>query len=471
MFGVTSSALLLVSIDGTIVATALPTLSRELGANVAWTTWTISGYALGTVTAMPIAGRLSDLLGRKRMFLTFASIFTLASLCCGLVDNIFVLIALRFLQALGGSGLMPSATGVISDQFGNDRDRPIGLMTSIFPLGAMIGPVLGGVIVTFSTWRLIFFINVPIGLVLIVMLWWLLPPDPTTNARTMRIDIIGTGLFAFTIVALMLGLNELGQLGWRSAAAWSILVVAVVLGGAFWRRQTQSPYAVLPLALLKQRQFAVVNVLNLLYGAAALGIFSLVPLYAQSRFGMAPLQAGALLTIRAASMAFMSTVTALLVLQRFGYRRPMLGGFVLVGLGLLLLSMAPTVVPGFAWLTLSCIVSGLGVGLAGPPSNNASLQLMPHDVAAMSGLRAMFRQLGGIVSLSITAAVIAGSTLGPQVLIYVFAVLGILTLIGAPLTLGVPENQPPTKALDEPNRVVDQYVPPDLAARVRDLPD
>jgi MFS family permease len=344
-------------------------------------------------------------------------------------------------------------------------------MTSIFPLGAMIGPVLGGVIVTFFTWRLIFFINVPIGLVLIAMLWWLLPPDPVTKARTVRIDSFGTGLFALTIVALMLGLNELGQLGWRSAVGWSILLVAVVLGGAFWRRQAQSPYAVLPLALLKQRQFAVVNVLNLLYGAAALGIFSLVPLYAQSRFGMAPLQAGALLTIRAASMAFMSTVTALLVLQRFGYRRPMLGGFVLVGLGLLLLSVAPTVVPGFAWLTLSCIVSGLGVGLAGPPSNNASLQLMPHDVAAMSGLRAMFRQLGGIVSLSITAAVIAGSTLGPQVLIYVFAVLGILTLIGAPLTLGVPENQPPTKALDEPNRVVDQYAPPDLAARVRDLPD
>jgi EmrB/QacA subfamily drug resistance transporter len=440
IFGVTSSALLLVSIDGTVVATALPTLSRQLGASIAWTTWTITAYALGTVTAFPLAGRLSDLMGRKRMFLLFASTFTVASLCCGLVGNIFVLIGFRFVQALGGSGLMPSTAGVISDLFGSDRDRPIGLMTSIFPLGAMIGPVLGGVIVTYFSWRVIFFINIPIGLVLITMLWTLLPSESPPPRRTLRIDVIGAGLFALTILSLMLGTNELGQQGWNSVVAWSLLVITVVFAGAFWYRQEHSPSPILPLALLKQRQFAVVNGLNLVYGAAALGIFSLVPLYAQTRYGMPPLEAGGLLTIRAAAMAVMSAVTALLLVQRFGYRRPMLAGFVLIAIGLLLLSVAPATTSGFTWLTLACVVCGLGIGLAGPPSNNASLQLMPTEVAAISGLRGTFRQTGAIVSISVAAAIIAGSAQVPTVLAYVFASLGALTLIAAPAIFGVPEN-------------------------------
>ena len=441
IFGVTCSALLLVSIDGTIVATALPTLSRELGADISWTTWTITVYALGTVTALPLAGRLSDIMGRKRMFVLFASTFTVASLCCGLVDNIFALIGLRFIQALGGSGLMPSTAGVISDLFGSDRDRPIGLMTSIFPLGAMIGPVLGGVIVTYFSWRVIFFINLPIGLILVILLWRLLPSEPRPRKGILKIDVVGAVLFALMILSLMLGVNELGQLGWHSVVAWTLLVLSLLFVAAFWYRQEHSPSPILPLALLKQRQFAVVNGLNLLYGAAALGIFSLVPLYAQTRYGMPPLEAGALLTIRAAAMAVMSTVTALFILQRFGYRRPMLAGFVLVALGLLLLSRSPVLISGFAWLTLSCVVCGVGIGLAGPPSNNASLQLMPTKIAAISGLRAMFRQTGGIISISIAAAVIAGSAQAPRVLPYVFATLATLTVIGAPAIIGVPENR------------------------------
>ena len=436
----TSSALLLVSIDGTVVATALPTLSRELRATIAWTAWTITAYALGTVTALPIAGRLSDLMGRKRMFLLFASTFTIASLFCGLVNNIFALIGLRFVQAIGGAGLMPSTTGVISDRFGIDRDRPIGLMTSIFPLGAMIGPVLGGTIVTYFSWRVIFFINLPIGLVLVVMLWKLLPADPPQREHMRGIDLIGSGLFALTILSLMLGVNELGQMGWKSFTAWSLLVISLLFGVAFWYRQDHSPNSILPVALLKHRPFAVVNGLNLLYGAAALGIFSLVPLYAQTKYGMPPLEAGALLTIRAAAMAFMSTVTALLILQRFGYRRPMFAGFVLVAIGLLLLSLSPAGVSGFAWLTLACVICGIGIGLAGPPSNNAALQLMPTEIAAISSLRATFRQTGGILSISIAAAVIASSAKPPTVLSYAFASLAILTLLGAPAIIGVPEN-------------------------------
>ena len=442
VFAVTSGTLLLVSIDGTVVATALPTLSRELHASIAWTTWTISAYALGTVTGLPLAGRLSDVLGRKRMFLIFASAFTMTSLFCGLVDNIYPLIALRFLQALWGSGLMPSTIGVISDQFGNDRDRPIGLTTTIFPLGAMLGPAVGGLIVTYFSWRLIFFVNLPIGLVLVVLLWRLLPVDGPRNNRTLGIDIIGVSLFALTILWLMLGLGKLGELGWRSAAAWSLLVMSILFAGAFWYRQEHSAHPIVALALLKQRRFVIVNALNLVYGAAAFGVFGLVPLYAQTKFGMRPLEAGALLTVRAAGMAGMSTVTSLFILRRFGYRRPMLVGFLVLVLGLVLLSIPPVAVSASTWLTIACLVCGLGVGVAGPPSNNAALQLMPEQVAEVSALRSVFRQTGGIIAISVAAAAIAASAQDPSVLTYVFITLAVLTLISAPSIIGVPENRP-----------------------------
>ncbi|HXC79234.1 MAG TPA: MFS transporter [Candidatus Acidoferrum sp.] len=440
IFAGTSVALTLSAIDGTVVATALPTLTRELSASVTWSAWTITAYSLGIITGLPIAGRLSDVLGRKRMFLAFISLFTVASLGCGLVGNIFVLIMLRFVQALGGAGLMPSTAGVLSDQFGSARDRPIGLMTSIFPLGAMVGPALGGLIVTYSSWRLIFFINVPLGIALILLLARLLPPDPPLGKGRLQIDLIGSGLMILAILSMMLGLNELGQVGTRSALPWAVLGLAVVFGAAFVVRQETARHPILPPSLLKQRTFVIVNGLNIIYGAAALGIFSLLPLYAQVTFGMRPLEAGGLLTIRAGTMAIVSTVTALWLIQRFGYRRPMALGFCLLALGLIVLSIRPTTLGPFLWLSVSCVICGIGIGLSGPPSNNAALQLMPSQVAAISGLRATFRQIGGILAISVSAEIISSSGQGAGVLPAVAAALALVTLAVTPAIIRVPES-------------------------------
>ena len=134
-----------------------------------WSSWTITVYALGQIMVMPLAGRISDQFGRRRVFIGAIALFTIASLCCGLADDIYVLVALRAVQAIGGGSFMPSATGIVSDQFGPDRDRAIGLFTSIFPIGGIVGPILGGVFVTYWSWRWIFLVNVPIGIVLLVL--------------------------------------------------------------------------------------------------------------------------------------------------------------------------------------------------------------------------------------------------------------------------------------------------------------
>ena len=169
IFAVVSIALMMASVDQTIVATALPSIQRDLGAQVNWSSWTITVYALGQVMVMPLAGKIGDQFGRKQIFLGAAVLFTAASLCCGLADNIYLLIVLRAVQAIGGGAFMPSATGIVTELFGKDRDRAVGLFASIFPIGGIIGPVLGGVFVTYWSWRGIFLVNIPIGITLVVL--------------------------------------------------------------------------------------------------------------------------------------------------------------------------------------------------------------------------------------------------------------------------------------------------------------
>jgi EmrB/QacA subfamily drug resistance transporter len=436
IFGASSVALLMSSVDATIVATALPSMTRELHTSIAWSSWTITAYLLGQTIAMPLTGRLSDGWGRRRMFLAYIALFTLASLCSGLAPNVYLLILFRFLQALGGGGFMPSASGVVSDTFGRDRDRAIGLFSSVFPLGAMVGPALGGFIVTYWSWREIFFINVPVGLLLIVLLWRVLPSSRPATAQ--RFDAVGSLLSSAMLFATMLALNQLGERGLGSPLPWFILALAVVLGVAFvgWQKRSTSP--IVPTSLLLDRVFVVVNALNLLYGASALGVFSLVPLFAQATHGVDPLRAGLLLTVRALGMMVVA-LPASMCLRRTGYRLPMVAGFALVAAGLAMLAVTPAGANAFVWLAAASLLSGCGVGLAGPASNNAVIELMPDQIAVITGLRGMFRQAGAIVSISISALVITSSGGRDAILGAVFVVMAALMVLGIPSIAVVPE--------------------------------
>ena len=439
IFGTACFAILMVSIDGTIVATALPTLTRELHTSLAWSTWTITIYNLGQVVSLPIAGRLSDNLGRRRMFLIYIGVFTLSSLLAGLANNIYELIAFRLVQALGGGGLMPSTMGVVSDLFTRERDRALGLVSSFFPLGALLGPTLGGFIVTYFSWREIFFVNVPVGAVLLVLLWIMLPAG--RRAVQARIDALGAALLGGTLLSVMFALNQFGDRGLRSPIPWALLALGALFAGGFWRQQRRSTEAILPPPLLRRPAFAVVNGINVLYGAAAFGIFSLVPLFGQLAYGLSPLAAGSLLSVRAVGMALMSVISSLL-LRRVGYRAPMLLGFGILAVGLFLISLPPPDSP-YTWLGLSALVCGVGVGIAGPPSNNVAVQLMPDQVAAISGLRAMFRQTGGIIAITLTAVIIGSGPDEGLALGRVFLAFAVLTALIMPAILRVPERRPP----------------------------
>jgi EmrB/QacA subfamily drug resistance transporter len=440
VFAVVAFALMMASVDQTIVATALHTIQHELDGSVALAGWTITVYGLGQVTVMPLAGWLSDRYGRKRVFLVAIAIFTLASLSCGLATNMYVLIALRAVQSIGGGAIMPSATGIVADHFGPNRDRATGLFTSIFPLGGAVGPLIGGAFVDGGAWRGIFLVNVPVGIAVIVLAAVLLPRG--TPSRGRRADIPGILLMVGGLLALMLGITALGDPA-IGADDWRFFV-PVVVGAAlialFLRRMATAAEPFIPIRLIAGRGFGVMNLTNLLLGAAVIGFGALVPLYAQDRFHIAPLPSGTLLTARSIGMIAIAAVATFL-LRRIGYRIPMMVGFGLSALGLLGAALVPTDVTPYLWLSLTGALTGLGQGMALPASNNAIMQLAGDRVSAVAGLRGMFRQVGAIFAISVTTAAIARSDdIGTAFAIAFLVFAGILLAL-VPLTLLVPEHR------------------------------
>jgi EmrB/QacA subfamily drug resistance transporter len=440
VFGVVSIALFMASVDQTIVATALGTLQKDLHAQVNWSSWTITIYALGQILVMPLAGSISDQYGRKKVFVAAIALFTVASLCCGLANDIYVLVALRAVQAIGGGAFMPSATGIVADQFGPDRDRAIGLFTSIFPIGGIVGPILGGVFVTYWSWRGIFLVNVPIGIVLFCLAVTLVP-DSAKRARG-RVDVTGIVLLGTGLLGAMLAVSYLGGATSSPLSPAFVGPLAVGLVGLvlFVRHSARATHPFIPLRLLRGHGFAVMNLINFMFGVAILGFGTLVPLYAEERYGIHTLAAGSLLTARAVGMIAVAAI-AVFTLRRTGYRPPMIAGFVLASTGLLLMSVAPPVLSPYAWLAVAAGITGIGMGVAIPATNNATLQLAPESTAAIAGLRGMFRQSGGITGISIVTAIIARSSNPGVAQAHVFVVLAVFLVCLIPLVFLVPEHR------------------------------
>jgi EmrB/QacA subfamily drug resistance transporter len=440
IFAIVSVALFMASIDTTIVATALPRIERSLHSPLNWAGWTITIYALGQIVAMPLSGKLSDHFGRKKIFLIAAAVFTTASLLCGLATSIYMLIALRGVQALGGGAFVPSATGIISDHFGRDRDRALGMFTSIFPIGGIVGPVFGGLIAQYWSWRGIFFINVPLGVVLISLGIHFIPRRE--GHGTGMIDYKGVALLAATILTAMFGITSLGNPG---ARIWdpSIVgaeIVAVIAGFLFIRHTKRSDAPFIPMQLLAGKGFLAMNILNVLFGMVVLGFGALVPLYAENRYGISIANAGTLLSARGVGMICVATA-AVFAIRRTGYRLPMTIGFATVAIGMVMLAVRPHGVGPYAWLTIFSALTGLGMGIAAPSTNNATLQLAPDQVAAIAGLRGMFRQSGGICYIAVATAVLARSPDPGLAQARIFLILAAMIVVMIGLVYVVPDHK------------------------------
>ncbi len=341
----------------------------------------------------------------------------------------------------------------MSDHFPEGREAAIGLFASIFGIGAVVGPNLGGWIVSQYSWRYIFYINVPIGVLLIISTMVLLKESVTVTRP--RIDLAGVALMSGSLLALMLGLNFIAESFTLLIVLFSVLLffASVLLAVLFLRQEKRTEKPIIDATLLESKAFAAANVSNLIVGMTTMGFFSFVPFYAVSVHKLSTLMSGMILTPRSLAMAATAAVTSFL-LKRVGYRWPMVIGCVITGLTIILL--APGFFPSSGGRGLGVIgtmsiimaINGLGGGMLFPASNNACIELMPEKVGTIVGLRNMFRNIGGALAISIVTAILhlsSGPSLGFMI---AFIAFGLMPLVSIPVLFLMPAGR---KAWGQPS--------------------
>lgn len=448
LFILVTLGLMMASIDTTIVAVALPHLRRDLHVSLVAVGWTLTAYQLVQAMMMPLAGKISDSLGRKPVFLGCVGLFTIGSLLCGIAPSIWVLIAARVIQGIGGGALLPSAIGVIAEVFADVRAQAVGLVSTIMPIGGLLGPNLGGVILEYSSWRYLFFVNLPLGILVLLGVGLLFRERTRTESTPINID--GTGLvqYAGAMVLLLVPLSFAGSYPalWRTPVPYAAICASGALFVIFLRHIGRCRSPLLDYDLVARSPFVALNIFNVFVGVTVMGLSSFIPTYAVARFGMTALESGAVLTPRNLAMVGTAFVTSVFVIRR-SYRFPMLLGVCSVAATLFLLGSGRTEMAfgdvrlgGFWLMATILLLNGIGLGMLFPAASNAALDLAPLRAAGITGVRGAFRQSGGVMSIT---AIAVGLTFFPTVgsgLAIIFRILaGVMLVIVVPLVFLIPD--------------------------------
>lgn len=405
---------ILLGISATSVAVAFPVITSQFGASVVEAGWVLSVYQLTYISALPLAAKASYIFGKRTVFVVSALLFTAGSALCAIAPNIQLLVLSRALQGMGAGAYTPVGIGIVADAFTEERQKYIGLTSSIYPIGQIIGPSLGGWMVSVFGWRSVFWFNVPMGLAILVLAIILIRPGVREKGR---MDLLGGSLLVVSLFALMTGVTRIGGgAGMESGVSWGfpalLLVVAVVLMVFFVRRIKSAREPIVDWEILSGRPFIAANVYNFVCGAYYTGLLSFVPLYAVSIYGMSTVQSGLVMAPWSAGVMIAAGVSSFF-LGRWGYRRPMVAGSVIAVIGLLLLALE---LPGLDILGLRLgsvgllvginFLLGIGTGVTLPAANNACIELMPNRVAGITGVRYMCRNIGGAIGIAAISLVL-----------------------------------------------------------------
>lgn len=398
-------SIFLASVESTIVATAMPTIVGQIG-GIDRYSWAFTAFMVTSTTVVPIFGKLSDIYGRRPMYLLAMALFLIGSLACGLAPTIDLLIAARALQGVGAGGLLPLVFTIIGDSFSlEQRARMQGLFSGMWGISAVIGPLLGGFLVDRVAWQWVFLINLPPGLLAAALVGFTLPPRAVSTSPRLPIDWLGAGLLTVSVVLLLVALTVPGT--WLS---WGLLAATVVLAIWFVRVERQTADPVLPLRLFQERVFLAGCLHGLLAGCAIFGLTSFVPLFAQGVLGASPTAAGAALMPMLLGWVTASIVSSRLIL-RLSCRMLTISGTTLVVLGTLpLVLIGGSINQTLLLITLALI--GIGMGTAIPAFLIAVQSTVPRQALGSATSTLQFsRSIGGALGTAVMGGVLTADLL------------------------------------------------------------
>ncbi|GAA4201646.1 MFS transporter [Streptosporangium oxazolinicum] len=400
-------------LDVSIVNVALPSIRTGLDAPQSALQWVVSGYALTFGLVLVPAGRFGDMHGRRDAFVFGVVLFTVASAAAGLAQNPALLVIARLVQGVAGGVINPQVSGLIQQLFrGAERGRAFGMLGTVIGVSTAIGPLLGGMLINLGGdtdgWRLVFYVNVPIGILAVVLAYRYIRPPVGERRPRENMDPVGVLLLATGVVLVLLPLVE-GQ-EWSAAAKWPALLAGLAVLAAFtaWeRRYGRHHQPVVDLSLFRRRSYALGALLGALYFAGFTAIFFILTLYLQNGLGYSALEAGLATTPFAAG----SAVTALFggrIVTRLG--RPLVvAGLVTVAVSLAVTALAVELVPGthVAWATaLPLLLAGLGSGLVISPNQTLTLSEVPIPRAgAAGGVLQTGQRIGAAVGIAAIGSV------------------------------------------------------------------
>jgi EmrB/QacA subfamily drug resistance transporter len=393
------------SLDVVAVSTALPTLQKHLGASLSDLEWTINAYNLAFACLMLTGAALGDRFGRRNIYVLGLGVFTASSIACALSDSAGMLIAARVVQGAGAAVVLPLTLTLISDAFPLEkRGAAIGIWGGITGLGVAAGPVLGGVIIQDISWQWIFWINVPVGVVSMVLCMTML--RESRGARP-QLDLVGLVLVAAALFALTWAPVRAPSAGWGSGEVLGSLAAGAVLMGAFLSWQRRARYPMLPLEYFRRRAFSTANGVAFFLSFSLIGSLFMVAQMFQVGLGYNPLQAGLRMLVWTGMPMLVAPLAGGLS-DRLGNRPFMILGLLLQGGGLLWLGLEAKPDVGYGSLVLPLIISGIGVSMVFPTVANAVVGSVPiADSGVAAGTNNTVRESGAVFGVAILAAVFA----------------------------------------------------------------
>jgi EmrB/QacA subfamily drug resistance transporter len=403
--GLTSTAYFMVVLDSVVVITALPRMQRDLHVSLASLQWTLNAYGIAFAAGIITAAALGDRIGRRKVFTAGLALFTVASVACALVPNPSELIAARAVQGLGGAFVLPLSLTILTAAFPIERRGMIvGIYGGLAGLAVAMGPIVGGAVTQGIDWHWIFWINVPIGVVAVLLSLRLLPES--YGARE-RLDLVGVGLVTAGVVALVWALSRANQVGWSSAEVVGTLVAGALLLGVFvrWERSVHEP--MVPLRLFAVRDFAIGNVTTFLMSGAIFAGGLLVTEEFQLGRHYSPVGAGVRLLPFFATPMFVSPLAGALS-DRIGRRRIIVVGLSLLTAGFVWVAWRGSLGTSWIELVLALLIAGVGISMALPTVPTAVLSAVaPHEMGKASGINYMAQRFGAVFGTAIGSTVIA----------------------------------------------------------------